>query len=87
MATSPELATEMKSKTMNTNDSKQAMPEPLVYTVEEAAAVLRISTKSVRRLLDRRLLTGSKALRKILIPRKQIEDFLKATCDVPKTIA
>lgn len=63
------------------------MPVPLVYTVEEAAAVLRISTKSVRRLLDRGLLTGSKALRKILIPRKQIEDFLKATCDVPKTIA
>jgi excisionase family DNA binding protein len=71
---------------MNTNDSKQTMPEPLVYTVEETAAALKISTKSVRRLLARGLLTGSKALRKILIPRKQLDDFLKATCDVPKTI-
>ena len=70
---------------MNENERKQAMPEPLVYTVEEAAAVLKISTKSVRRLLARGFLTGSKALRKILIPRTQIEAFLKATCDVPKT--
>jgi len=71
---------------MNINESKQTMPEPLVYTVEEAAAVLKISTKSVRRLLARGFLTGSKALRKILIPRQQLEAFLKATCDVPKTL-
>jgi excisionase family DNA binding protein len=71
---------------MNNDENKQAMPEPLVYTVEEAAAVLKISTKSVRRLLARGFLTGSKALRKILIPRQQLEAFLKATCDVPKTI-
>ena len=71
---------------MNINESKQTMPEPLVYTVEEAAAVLKISTKSVRRLLARGFLTGSKALRKILIPRQQLEAFLKATCDVPKSI-
>ncbi len=61
------------------------MPEPLVYTVEEAAAVLKISTKSVRRLLSRGFLTNSSALRKKLIPRQQIEGFLKATCAEPKT--
>jgi len=71
---------------MNINESKQTMPEPLVYTVEEAAAVLKISTKSVRRLLARGFLTGSKALRKILIPRQQLEAFLKATCDVPRQL-
>jgi excisionase family DNA binding protein len=72
---------------MKTIDSVQtAAPVPLVYTVEETAAVLKISTKSVRRLLARGLLTGSKALRKILIPRRQVEDFLRATCDVPKTL-
>jgi excisionase family DNA binding protein len=71
---------------MNANAEKRAMPEPLVYTIEETAAVLRISTKSVRRLIKRGLLTGSKALRKILIPRKQVEDFIKATCDQPKAI-
>ena len=85
MRASPELAAET-NKNMNTkNSNEQAMPAPLVYTVEEAAAVLKISTKSVRRLLKRGFLTGSKALRKILIPRQQIEAFLKATCDVPKT--
>jgi len=71
---------------VNKNDQKQTVPEPLVYTVEDAAAVLKISTKSVRRLLKRRLLTGSNALRKILIPRQQIDAFLKATCDVPKNL-
>lgn len=57
----------------------------VVYTIEEAAVVLNVSTKTIRRLLNRGLLTCSKALRKKLIPRQQIENFLKATCDVPKT--
>lgn len=70
---------------MQTPSNNPPPPEPLVYTVAEAAVVLKISTKSVRRLLKRKLLTGSKALRKILIPRKQVEQFLKATCDIPKT--
>ena len=70
---------------MNENNANKPVPEPLVFTVEETAAALKISTKSVRRLLARRFLTGSKALRKILIPRKQIDDFLKSTCDVPRT--
>jgi excisionase family DNA binding protein len=75
-----------KAKNMTNDESKKPMPEPLVYTVEETAAVLKISTKSVRRLLARGFLTGSKALRKILIPRQQVLDFLKAACDVPKTV-
>lgn len=64
------------------NDSKN---ERLVYTVQEAATVLNVSPKTIRRLLARRLLTGSKALRKILIPREQLDAFLKATCDKPIT--
>jgi excisionase family DNA binding protein len=72
---------------MNENEAKQALPEPLVYTVEETAAVLKISTKSVRRLLARGLLTGCNAFRKILIPRKQVEDFLKATCETPSLLS
>jgi AraC-like DNA-binding protein len=67
----------------------QAVPSgpkltPLVYTIEETAIVLNCSTKTVRRLLDRQLLTCCNVLRKKLIPCKQIESFLKATCDVPK---
>jgi excisionase family DNA binding protein len=72
---------------MNTNDSNQrTMPTPLVYTVEEAAAALNCSTKTIRRLIHRGYFTPCKALRKILIPRGQIEAFLKSTCDVPKTL-
>ena len=68
---------------MNANNDPK--PERLVYTVQEAAIVLNVSTKTIRRLLARRLLTGSKALRKILIPKEQIEAFLKSTCDKPTT--
>ena len=59
------------------------LPEPLAYTVTEAAAALNVSTKTIRRLLWRGKLTSCKVLRKILIPREQIANFLKATCDKP----
>jgi excisionase family DNA binding protein len=74
---------------MKTDDKSMAkehldpLPEPLLYDLKQAAAALNMSTKSVRRLLWRGKLTCLKAVRKILIPRKQIEDFLKANCDVP----
>jgi excisionase family DNA binding protein len=58
----------------------------LAYTVEEAATALNVSTKTIRRLLDRGILTACKAIRKKLIPRSQIENFLKATCDIPKAV-
>lgn len=57
---------------------------PLVYTVKETAIVLNSSTKTVRRLIKRRFFAPCKALRKILIPRTQVEAFLKATCGQPK---
>jgi hypothetical protein len=63
----------------------QSLPVPLVYTVEETAAVLNCCTKSIRRLISRGYFCPCKVLRKKLIPRKQVEDFLKATCDKPKT--
>ena len=59
-------------------------PTPLVYTVEETALVLRTSTKTVRRLIKRGFLSPSTALRKLLIPRSQVDAFLKATCAEPK---
>lgn len=73
-----------ESKTMNIEN--QAMPEPLLYDIKQAAVALNCCTKTVRRLIKRRLLTPCKALRKVLIPRKQIEEFIKATCGNPKTI-
>ena len=59
------------------------LPEPLFYDINQSAAALNMSTKTVRRLLARGKLTCCKVLRKILIPREQIENFLKATCDKP----
>jgi excisionase family DNA binding protein len=59
------------------------MPEPLFYDIKQSACALNMSTKTVRRLLRRGRLTCCKVLRKILIPREQIENFLKATCDKP----
>lgn len=62
------------------------LPEPLVYDINQSAAALNCSTKSIRRLILLGHFCPCKALRKILIPRQQIEAFLKATCDKPKTV-
>ena len=53
----------------------------LAHTVTETAQILGISTRSVHRLLGRGLLHASKALRKILIPRTEIEKFLSETTE------
>jgi len=82
--------------TMNTQEIQPAakpnpapsapLPEPLAYDIKQAAAALNCCTKSIRRLIQRGYLSPCKALRKILIPRPQIEAFLKATCDNPKAL-
>jgi len=61
--------------------------QPLFYDIHQAALALNLSTKSVRRLVWRGRLTTCKAVRKVLIPRKQIEEFIKASCDTPKLAA
>ena len=65
------------------NAPETPLPEPLAYDIKQAAAKLNVSTKTIRRLLRRGKLTCCKVLRKILIPREQIENFLKLTCDKP----
>jgi predicted transcriptional regulator len=51
----------------------------LAYSIADTASILGISQRSVHRLLKRGLLRGSKALRKIIIPRLEIEKFLTDT--------
>lgn len=51
----------------------------LAYSVKEAAEILGVSEKSVRRLIIRGLLRPSRALRHLLIPRKELERFLEDT--------
>ena len=56
-----------------------AQPPRLAYRVQETAQMLGVSAKTVRRLIARGLLRLSKALRHLLIPRFEIERFLKET--------
>ena len=54
--------------------------EKKTYTIREAADYLGISQDTVRRLIKRGLLRRSLALRKILIPAEDVENFLAKTC-------
>src|SRR5690242_8160993 len=51
----------------------------LAFSVKETARILGVSTKTVRRLICRGLLKPSKALRHLLIPKREIERFLDHT--------
>lgn len=64
----------------NQNTNKlPAQPLPrLSFTMMETAQMLGISYISVHRLLKRGLLKSSTALRHKLIPRSEIDRFLKA---------
>ena len=51
----------------------------LAYSVHEVAQILGVCDKTVRRLVARRLLRASKALRHLLISKKELERFLNET--------
>jgi excisionase family DNA binding protein len=68
---------------MKKDNVSQPGQQPLVYTVKETAEALCTCTKTVRRLIKRGFFSPCKALRKILIPRAQVEDFLRRTCGTP----
>lgn len=65
---------------------KTAPVEPLLYDINQTAALLNCCTKSVRNLIRRGKLKPCNALRKVLIPRKQIEEFIRLTCGTPKPL-
>jgi excisionase family DNA binding protein len=65
----------MKSKILNSNDSLEKNGA-LVFTVSETAAMLKISTKSVYRLVQRNKLAVCKELRHLRVPRASIERLL-----------
>jgi excisionase family DNA binding protein len=56
-----------------------AAPLRLAFSVKETAEILGVSEKTVRRLISRGLLRSSRALRHLLIPKKEIERFLDDT--------
>lgn len=53
------------------------VPEKRNYTLKEAALYLNVSTRTVERLIQRRLLRRNRALRKILIPRTELDQFIE----------
>ena len=66
------------------NDSKEGTagipyPDRKNYTLKEAALYLNVSTRTVERLIQRGLLRRNKTLRKILIPRTELDRFLERT--------
>jgi len=49
-------------------------------TVGEAAHALHVSTRTVRRLVERKLLRRCMVLRQVLIPTVDVEAFVRRTC-------
>jgi len=61
------------------NNEKQNWFRPKACTVAQAAQMLAVSEKTIRRLLVRGLLCSSKATRKKLISLSEIETFIERT--------
>jgi excisionase family DNA binding protein len=62
-----------------TAPTAQRLESRLAFSVQEAAELLGVSTKSIRRLIARGLLRPCRALRHLLISRREIERFLHET--------
>ena len=64
---------------MDTTAQQQRGTRPvrLAFSIHGTALVLGICDKSVRRLILRRLMRPSRALRHLLIPRDEIERLLR----------
>ena len=56
-------------------------PERLAFTIRETAKILGVSYHTVYRLVQRRLIRCSNALRTKLIPKREIERVLEKTMD------
>lgn len=69
----------MEERAFNPGDPNRPPAPRRAYSIRETASMLGVSDKSVRRLIDRRLLRASRALRHLRIPAAEIERFLKET--------
>lgn len=54
----------------------ESKPDALVYTTKEAATRLKVSHKTIYRLVDRGLLKAAKTLRHLRITRESLDNFL-----------
>jgi excisionase family DNA binding protein len=60
---------------LKTNGSSQSPPR-LAYKIKEAAEALGVAPITVRRLINRKLIRSTKALRHTLIPAEELTRFL-----------
>ncbi len=72
----PKSAPAIKMK----NETVHNLPR-LAYSVEEVAHMLNVSEKTVYRLVNRKLLKATKALRHLRITAASIESFLCTTTE------
>ena len=67
----------MKIDEQNVGQNNGTEPRRIAVSVDQAAAMINVSSKSIRRLIDRGLLKPCRALRHLRIPVAQIEALLK----------
>lgn len=76
-------ASESKAKTSQNSAANNPLPR-LAYTMRETAEILGISYITVHRLLKRGKLRASDAIRNKVIPRAEIERFLRESTAHPQ---
>lgn len=59
---------------------KSNSPQQAIYTIKEAAIYLRVSERTIRNLISRKLLRRSRALRRTLLLGEDVENFVAKTC-------
>jgi excisionase family DNA binding protein len=57
--------------------AEEPQPQTLTVTIAQAACLLNVSEKTIRRWVDRGVFTCLPGIRKKLIPRRQIESLLR----------
>ena len=62
-----------------TGEPQRPKTERLAYSMKEAAEALGVSYISMHRMLKRGLIRSSSAMRTKVIPKAELERFLKAT--------
>ena len=76
---SPEHDSLNRHAPVEREDNRMPDSMRMAFSVRETAEILGVSDKTVRRLIDRKLLRASRALRHLLISKKEIERFLQET--------
>lgn len=76
MQTNFKNAGDSESLTNQSYNSPLTGSHQLVFTADEAAAILKVNKKTIYRLVDRNLLHATKTLRHLRITKKSLDQFL-----------